>query len=359
MNKVMVTGLAIGTEIGSCGACNFDLNWMVNDPSILLWADKIVFTPVMWNCIINEKLHSHREEFSKAIKFVFEKLNSEGVIEICKPKEVIDENMKKHIEGQVCKDMETLSTSFPSVISLNFGGKNKEGKRDPNTLKINDFDYCQPSLTAIYGSLMLSRLIEAQPLFNNRSFEFLKYRFGIDINNCQTNINTFNSIFSMAFPNEIIFPEIVLTNEKSCNTCGKINICRKDYLKYLDDKIDEIVKWRKYDEIFQIKTVINDIIADCNHADMELDYKDIIKKYREKENKANILIKSTFPKVKRFANIATLISLPFAVLGAATNDALITTSGLSVAALGLGSKEVLELLESKFRWIGFLKKKLE
>jgi hypothetical protein len=324
-----------------------------------LWADKIIVTPVMWNSIISEEFPSHKEEFSRAIKLIFEKLNSEGIIEICKPNKIIDKSMTKYIEGQVCKDMETLSTSFPSAISLNFGKKHKKGKKSPDTLIIKDYDYCPPHLSAIYGSLMLSRIIGAQPLFNNRSFEFLKYRFGIDINNCQTKIETFNSIFNMAFPNEDIFPEIVLTDESRCNSCAKKNICRKDYLKYLDDKIDEIIKWRKYDEISQVKAVVNNIISDCNNGDVELDYKDIIKKYREKENKANILIKSTFPKVKRFANIATLISLPFAVLGAATSDALITTSGLSVAALGLGSKEVIELLESKFRWLGFLKKKLE
>ena len=359
MNKVMVTGLAIGKEVGSCDVCHFDLSWVFNNPSTLLWADKIIFTPVMWDRIVNGRLSNRKEELSKAIKFVFERLNAEGIIEICEPSKYISNNLVKEMDEQVIKDMRTLSDSFPSVISFNYGKNDETGRISPDELKIGDYEYCPANLFSIYGGLLLSRLIGAQPLFDNRSFEYLKYRFGMDINNCQSEIKTFSSIFNSILPNDNIFPKIVLANDNNCNNCIKINTCKKEYLKILNDKIDDIIKWRKYDEIFQIKTVINNIIKDCNDGDLMLNSDDILKKYHEKENKINSLIKSTFPKVRRFANMATMVSLPFAVIGVAADASLITASGLSIAGLSQISKEVISLLESKFRWVGFLKKPIE
>jgi hypothetical protein len=360
MNNVLVTGLAIGKEIGSCNVCNFDLSWLFNNPSVFLWADKIIITPVMWDSIINEKIEPNKkEEFSKTIKFLFERLNSEGIIEICKPNKFIDNNMFKFIGNQVARDMEIIAENFPTNISLNFGKKQHNGKRSPDNIKIGDYEYCPPYLISIYGGLLLSRLLGAQPLFNKRSFEYLKYRFGIDVNDCQIKLNTFNSIFNVALPNDNIFPEIVLEREEKCSKCIKETECKKNYIKQLDNRISDILNWRKYDEIFQIKSVVNNIINDCNNSNDVINVDDIIKKYHEKENKINKLIKSTFPKVNRFANISTLVSLPFAVVGAATNSSLLITSGLAVTALAQASKEVIELLESKFRWVGFLNKKIE
>jgi hypothetical protein len=358
MNKVMVTGLAIGKEIGSCNVCNFDLNWVFTNPSTFLWADKIIFTPVMWDTIISEKITA-KDETKKSIKFLFERMNSEGLIEICKPSEFIDDSMAKIISNQVTKDMEILADYFPTNISLSFGKKGSDGKSSPDQIKIGNFEYCPSYIMSMYGGLTLSRLIGAQPLFDDHSFEYLKYRFGIDVNNCQMGIKSFNSLFNVSLPNENIFPEIALVNEKKCNTCSRFNECKKSYLKQLDIRITEILQWRKYDEISQIKSVVNNIISDCTDSDLISSFDDIIKKYHEKESNISVLIKSTFPKIKRFASIATLVSLPFAVLGAATDSSLLITSGVSVAGLALASKEVIALLESKFKWVGFLKNKLE
>ena len=52
---MLVTGLALGTEAGVCQACNFDYNWLINYPSILIWADKIMITKNIWDSVIDEK----------------------------------------------------------------------------------------------------------------------------------------------------------------------------------------------------------------------------------------------------------------------------------------------------------------
>lgn len=36
MNKIFVTGLAIGNEIGTCDFCNFDFSWLITNPSTFM-----------------------------------------------------------------------------------------------------------------------------------------------------------------------------------------------------------------------------------------------------------------------------------------------------------------------------------
>ena len=36
----MMTGLALGKDVGVCDACNTNVEWIMSYPSTLLWADK-------------------------------------------------------------------------------------------------------------------------------------------------------------------------------------------------------------------------------------------------------------------------------------------------------------------------------
>ena len=51
MNKVLVTGLALGFDSGLCSACNFDFDWLLNYSSILLWVDKIYIAQKIWDVV--------------------------------------------------------------------------------------------------------------------------------------------------------------------------------------------------------------------------------------------------------------------------------------------------------------------
>ena len=41
MNKVLVTGLGVASELGICESCNLNFSWLVNNPSTILWADQL------------------------------------------------------------------------------------------------------------------------------------------------------------------------------------------------------------------------------------------------------------------------------------------------------------------------------
>ena len=355
----MVTGLAIGKDIGGCDVCNFSLNWIVENPSILLWADKIILTPTMWDTIINKNFPKYRNEFSESIKILFQMAESENIIQVMDPSKIISNSIGESIEKQVKSDMQRLTESFPGAITFQPELKLENGKTTPDELRIMEYEYCSANLVSIYGGLMLSRAWGAQCLFDNRSFEYCKYRFGLEINNCQNNVLAFRDIFSAIMPNEKILPEIAVTNEKHCDSCVNKTDCKKKYLTELEATIGTIFTWRKYDEIMQVKSIMEKVIVESIVDGNSSDHRELILKYHEKERMMKRKIRSTFPKIKRFANITTLVSLPFAVLGAATGATLITVAGLSVAAFAQAGKEIVELMQSKNNWVGFTQNKIE
>ena len=44
MNKVFITGTAVGNELGLCAPCTLDFSWLIENPATLIWADKIAIT---------------------------------------------------------------------------------------------------------------------------------------------------------------------------------------------------------------------------------------------------------------------------------------------------------------------------
>lgn len=83
MNKILVTGLGIGSDFGVCSVCNLDFSWLVSNPSTLVWVDKILLTQNAWQS--REKVD---DKFDKAVNIILEKADKQGVIEIIKPKEI-------------------------------------------------------------------------------------------------------------------------------------------------------------------------------------------------------------------------------------------------------------------------------
>lgn len=116
MNRLLVTGLALGTEADVCQVCNFDYTWLLRYPSILIWADKIMVTEAIWDSIIAETWPKPRE-LAKCFKIIFETAKSEGIIEIVDPSPVVRKEIKEMIYEQIDKDLELFKLHFPDKVS--------------------------------------------------------------------------------------------------------------------------------------------------------------------------------------------------------------------------------------------------
>lgn len=353
MNKLLVTGLGLGYELDVCSVCNSDLDWIMNYPSILLWADKIIFTPKMWDSI--QKEHSKSKEAAKCFKLIFDIAKTNGIIEILDPSEIINDPLKDMMDAQIKKDIISLKTIFPERVKE----KNISKTKDVQLIEtvIDGIGYCPAYLWAIYASIILARTWNANCLFNAHSLHFCRYKFGISNFPREADIGikqSFATLFESFLPNDSFIHNYAFEDKKRCSICKSEKKCSDSYLLDMEKKVIELFKWREYDELHQIKSVINKIIAQQTESNGLIVPNEIIKNFNKEKSKIQKRMTAVFPKVKRWANITTILSIPVAITGLATSNPLITVTGAATAGLSQATRELIEFLKNKYQWVGFI-----
>ena len=357
MNKILLTGLALGKDIGLCPVCNFDFEWLLKNPTSLLWADKLVVPETIYQIIIDEKTSGENLKFSKSVKLLFEFLNDEKMVEVIKLENYLDSDIANKLYEQTKKDRDILSEMFPETI--------KKGEHDkcPGELFIGKFHYCSSYVWQIYASMYIAMKINAQIIYTKESLNYCRYKFGAS-NKLIPNSNTSNTIitdvFNALIPDIKIFSDFTFRTKEYCDDCERLKICEDKYLKETELNINRMLEYRNTDELFQIRDVLNSIIKikseKCGILTQD-DIKDIIEEYKTKSNNINRLMKKYFPKVQKWSNVATLITLPICIAGIITGNPLIAgTAGITATTIS-SAKAGMELLKSRYSWVGFMQKK--
>ena len=357
MNKILLTGLALGKDIGLCPVCNFDFEWLLNNPTSLLWADKIIIPETIHQTIMDKKTSSENTKLSESMKLLFEILDSENLIDIIKLEDYINSDIANQIYEQTKKDVDILSEMFPDII--------KKGNQDkcPGELLIGKTHYCSSYVWQIYASLYISRKTNSQIIYTQESLNYLRYKFGAS-NKLIPNANTSNviitDVFNALIPHVKIFSDFIFHTKAYCEDCDRLNICENKYLKETETNINKIIEYRNTDELFQIRDGLNEIIhakSEKNGILTQNDIKDIIDEYKTKSTNINKNMKKYFPKVQKWSNVATLITLPICIAGIISGNPII--SGVAgIAATSISStKAGIDLLKNKYSWVGFLEKK--
>ncbi len=357
MNKVLVTGLALGKDIGVCDRCNFDLEWLLRYPSILIWADKILVTGAIWDTISSHKAGgAESPEMAKFIKLIFDMAKAEGIIEVVNPGEIITPALKDAIFDEAHKDRTLLARVFSNHVRLG------DEEKVPGQMFIDGYEYCSVRVWAIYGGLLLARAWDAHCLFDASAYDYCKYKFGLsgfpkggDLGI----IEGFQSVFEAYLPNDSIFPEYVLVSRELCRECANERSCRDRFLLEVETNLKKLFAWRDYDEIYQLKAVVEDIVDKRKKAGGVINPADVLRDLRSQEDKLRKRVRLVFPKVKRWANITTMLSVPVAVAGVASDAPLITVAGAALVGLSKLTGELVELLSSKYSWVGFVNKETE
>lgn len=357
-NKVLITGLALGTESGVCAVCNYDLSWLLRYPSTLLWADKILVTNAIWDVISNERWPNDFPEVAKSTKLIFSIAKEEGVVEIVDPTDVITTSIKDTIFSEIAKDRDLFSKALPEHVKLG------DEEQVPGQIIIDGYEYCTVSLWATYGALLLARKWGAHCMFDDPTFNYCRIKFGLSKYPKQAEpgmIEGFQSLFKAYLPNTSIFPEYAISRlfrQDLCSKCAKEQNCKDTYLVEVESNLKELFTWRKYDEVNQLKEVVEQIVHRRNENEGIMNPMDMVSDFQKTENRLKRRIKHIFPKVRRWANITTILSIPVALVGVATSDPLTTIIGAGLAGTSQLTKEMVELLTSKYNWVGFLSKEV-
>jgi hypothetical protein len=362
MNKVLMTGLAVGTDAGVCSSCNYDFEWLFRYPSIFLWTDKILITKTIHDMINKAQIPAiNAPALSKSLKLIFELAESHDLIEVVDPTKVVTPEVQNAIWEEVSTDRKLLSEYFPQDVLVN----EEENPKVPMEMFINNFYYCSPFIATIYATLALTRAWKANCLFNEMVLNYLGYKFGISGIPHQSEpgkADAFRTVFNAYLPNTTFLPEYVSRSYQSvaqCGDCVREQTCKDGYLVELENNFTKFLTWRNYDEILQLREVVDKIVSKRSKISGIIDPEEILQEFQSVEMKYRRRIKKVFPKIKRWANIGTMVSASIAFLGLAVNQPLVTIPGGVLITASVLSKELIDYLTSKMSWVSFIAKEEE
>ena len=348
MKKVLVTGMGIGKELGVCDACNMNFSWLVSNPSTVLWADRI--------CIPKNQFELHRkhphEKIGVAISIVLNELYDQKLLELVEiPNASTD--IGKMIDCQVEADFKDMMRFFPEAVKI----LDKE-KNDHHNIQIGDREYCLPYINSIYASRYLADTLHASCLFSESDYEFLKFKEGIAYQKAPERqyIGVLSELFAGMLPQASVLPEYALTRPEKCDTCAKHVDCQKTYEEDARKAICSYLKWREYDELYELRNEIDKILLEQVLIGKDISLKEAKRALEERQRKINTNIQRRFPKIKRWTKLATILSTPATIVAAAGGNIPAAIVSASMTGAAQVTEKMLELYESKSKWVGFINK---
>ena len=362
--KILVTGLWMGAAPRTreeatilCTACNYDYSWLFDTPSTLIWADKIILTPFIEGVIDTESYPKKDIVLAKTIKKTIEMARDYDLIEVRDPSRIITAKMFEKIDEEVGFDRHLLGRLYPNQVRIG------DEEKVPGQVFVEGQEYCSPFVRSIYASLILAREWNAKCLFQEDVLNYCKYKFGTSLITDPRLVqppNAFDTIFDSFLPEYEIFPDYVYPNsrENYCGKCEKEKKCSREYLNDLENNLSRYLEIREYDEVGQIKKLISDIISRLEDKKEKVDHDSIIREFKNEERVITRRIRSAFPKINRWSNVALIASIPTVVVGLATGLPMVSLVGASVAGLSETAKEYVKYLESKYKWIGFVNRNI-
>lgn len=335
----MVTGLGLAHEFGVCEPCGIDYSWLIHNPSVLLWADKIIIPKKSFN----EQLKTDDSKLNKAINLVLNIANENNLIETLDIKKLYENEMFSFDEI-VSSDSRKLKEFYPNNIH--------DGNPSvPGEIIIDGDAFCYAKIAAINASLIMAEETNSNCLFNNYDYKYLKYKIGVGRSLKQ---RAYEEIFSPVFPNELVLHNYAFCSELKCENCLNYVSCRSDYLKEIESQMLKIIEWRNRDEICQAISVFQSIIDSNYCIENEKELEEIKREFREKQIKISKNINKIFPKIKRWTNITSFIATPFAISSALANNTKLAITGSVFAGTSTIVNELMKYYENKNKWVGFI-----
>ncbi len=338
MNKVFISGTAVGNELNLCEPCLLDFSWLIKKPDTLIWADKIVITQKA----LDKYLSKDNTKIEKTIKLILEIARDNNILEIVE----INEKLKKIAEPYFEKSIEDFKILRETLPIKDISIKKDNAVEEIN---IGNEYYCLPYVTSLYTQIGIANKIGANCLFGERDYKYLKHINKVD------KARIFNEVFSIYFPCELIH-SYAFEEENRCQECSKVKFCKDNYLKETENNMLKILKWRDYDEICMAKNEIDKIVKLKEKSNSVYDIEQIKKEFIEKQKKINKNIKRVFPKIKRWTNLATVISTPATIYSAVNSNMTATILSASIGGVSKAVEEGLKYYENKNNWVSFINK---
>lgn len=343
-NRILITGLGLGADLlNGPHARNMDISLLLRKPQVLLWADKIIATEDAYKYVgqISSKKEKNLEDIVNEAVFnsceknnLFEKVNIDAEI---------DQKNLLEIEERVEKDLHKIKKS--PILKIN-------ESELPGGIKIGDNDYCFPKVFSFYRSVYFAKKWNSQIV---ASQDFANYfsaanRQHTAATNSVSGINAFAQILSWKLPE---FPLSCAGIGEKCQTCQHFSKSIVKNKQCLSKFIDDYIKLRNYDEIFQIRDIVSRILNDFEYG--FLDEEDIVEKYREEEKRIRLRNIKIFKYADNLSNILFGASIFIPAISAMIPQ--LSVDAAAAAAVAATSSKIIDKAKEKYRkktnWVCF------
>lgn len=345
MNRVLVPGLGSASDLGICASCNLNFSWLLNNLSSLLWVDEICVPQKAYQ---NAKT-ADEEKADKVISLFLGIVEDEGLIYEVDLTAMYQRETGDNIYTKMLSDSTSLIKNFPNTIRIG-------DPAVPDELIIEDYHYCGARMASICLDVKLAGDLGANCLFGKSEHTYLKYLYGLNLNtvvNSGTR-NAYSEIFSLYLPENLGVHQYAFWDEEYCLTCKKYERCNKQYLGDTEDAIRKMLTWRNYDELHQAKEEIDKIIRIKGQISSENDIADVVKEFKEKQDRINRNINKRFPQIKRWTKMTTVLATPITIAAAVTGNTDLVVSSAVLTGVSQAAERLLEIYESKNNWVGFI-----
>lgn len=336
---IFVTGLVLGKETDICNCKEVNVNWIYDQPTNLLWVDKIIVTRNEWN----ELISNGRSSLARANKLIFERLDSEGLIEVI-PDSIISLNRAESILDTIESDLTLLEDLYTT--------SNKEN--DP-TMRMGQYCFCVPSLWTLYAAIEISRIYDASFSLRPEELAYLmaliprKYNKQI----LEGRNVAMDEVLSLYLPTvELGHDYVFHTSHRKCPTCKRSRECKDQYLSVIERQLEFILSLRKHDEICMTCEVMDRICERSAMNGVVLTGDELWSDLLEEAKTTTLNARKRMSKVKLWSRIATYVSIG---LGAASFLSPVLGATAAIPALAshyLGSKG--ESIAHETSWVNFV-----
>lgn len=348
MQKVLITGLGIGKMMGLCDPCNLDFSWLFNNISTLLWTDKVCLPKDMFDDVIKEQ----RNKFDVAISIMLQTLKDYNLIELIDNVEFeLQPAALNNMYIKVAKDLNEMMEMFPDRIQIHELEENNH-----LNIHIDNQEYCFPYISSIYASLFMAEAIGAQCILDDHMYTFLKYKSELNHKkiSSRSSLGLYSDIFSFILPDDTVPPEYLRTREEACRTCVNEEKCSTTYEKATKEYIYKVLSYRNYDELYQLREEIENIVEQFISGGEDITSDDVKEELQRRQQRINHLIHRRFEQIKRWAKVASICSVPLSIVNVANGNIPAAIASASIAGLSEVSKKIMDIYESKKKWVGFL-----
>ncbi len=309
MKKILQTGLAIGLDYEACNVCNVDFNWMFTSPSSFIWLDKVVVPRSIWDIIqeydtpsthTGQDVMSQETKRNRAIKLVYDILNSANLVEIIE-KDAISNEESEMIHSQIVSDVQLL-------LDYHY----LKAENDMHFISPNNDMFCYPSLWALYATDFLSIKYNTAV---GLSYEYMDYlrnllslKRQIEVPVLSKSSRVISDVLEMVLPQVSIWQPYVCEDENRCIQCARHKDCSDGYLSQVEKNIFSVLKLREQDEVQEFCQILDKISHEKFKEAALINPEDFIREINVECIKTQRKIKKVNKNVERWTNVLATIS---------------------------------------------------